>query len=259
MSLRRAERGNWEVNGELNLNFLLPVLPTPEHWRDIVSQARDEGIQFFHLGDLEDGGVSEEDLIREIGRGIPVFARPRKRDENTKRFGSHTLALSLVSEATSAHRREGSCSVLCLSFPDSVSTREEETSLYLGPAWRSSLFKLLNPIARVLNPPIGCSSPIFTNTEEDDDCADELGWLNPDSRNQLIPRLTELTYLGKAAADRLGRAQLDSLPGAIITGIPLGGVLIDLLSAPPSAGNEGIEDITFLPSRHLGLPKVIAI
>jgi len=247
------------MNGELNLNFLLPVLPTRKHWRSIVSQARKEGIQFLHLGDLADGGVSEEELVRDLERGIPVFARLRKRDENTNRFRTYTLALSLVSEASSARLREGSCSVLCLSFPDSVSTREEETILYLGPEWRAALFKLLAPIVRVLNPPIGCSSLIFTDTEDDDDCADELGWLRPDSREQLIPRLTELTYLGKAAADRLGRSQLDSLPGALVTGIPLGGVLIDLLSAPFSPGDEGADDITLVPSRHLGLPKSIAI
>jgi len=247
------------MTGELSLNLLLPVSPSLGQCETIITLAQKNDVQFHHLGDLADGGVSAENLVRELQGGVPIFARRMERDPAGRRRG-YNLSLTLIREAMPTRQRGAVVSgVLCLSFPNSVLTEQDETSLYLGPAWRTALIKLLDPIVRVLDPPIGCSAPIFSDNEDDDECCDEYGWLRPESREQLIPRLTELTYLGKAATDRFGRDLLESLPGAKVTPFPLGGVFIDLLSVPPSAADEEIEDIAIIPSRHLGLPRSIAI
>ena len=166
------------------------------------------------------------------------------------------VAISISGE--NAGSRVSGAVVLSLSFIDSVSTMESETRLYLGAGWQDQLVWLLDSVVRVLNPAIGCCAPVLSEAEPDDESADELGWLRPGVREQLIPQLTELTYFNKRAADLLGRAKLESLPFGRVINFPLGGALINLIDVAFASREQEADEPLTAVSNYLGLPKIIS-
>jgi len=243
------------MTGEVCLNLSLPAAPEEEHWEKIITALMKKGFVFTHLGSLGTAGVSMTMLTRELSLGLPAFALAPGGGSATGRRSPQMVTISISGESIGSLVK--GAVVLSLSFIDSVSTMEKETRLYLSACWRDQLVWLLDPIIRELNPPIGCCAPIVSDAGSEDEYADELGWLRPGAPEQVISRLTELTYLNKKAADQLDRDKLESLPSGRLINFPLGGVLIDLIGAAFTPREDDAEDALTAVSTYLRLPRVI--